>query len=606
MNPLLSQYLYDSATGPQWRKIGTQKRAGVLAPLFGVYSKKSAGIGDLSDLKLLIDWAKASGNSILQLLPMNECGPVSCPYDSVSSFALEPAYICLDEIGPPGNLAIISDIEKLRKTFPCGRMHLDYASKSGKLRLARDIYDAQNLDSWEFSQFQERNNYWLTDFALYKALKDFFKGLAWYEWEEKFRRRDRAALEDFQRQHQSEILFVIWLQWQLYRQFRSTKAYAGEKEVLLKGDLPILVSRDSADVWAHPEFFKLEFAAGAPPDVYCAKGQRWGMPTYDWDNIAGDKFKYLKAKLKFAENFYDILRVDHVVGLFRIWSIPENDPLENEGLNGFFDPRDEKVWEDRGRRILAVMNDSTRMLFSAEDLGIIPKACPEVLKKFGIPGNDVQRWAKDWAVSHDFLEPGKYRLLSVAMLSTHDTTNWAAWWLYEAGTVDEALFIKKCADRVIDYEDVKERLFDPSRSKYGRLRWKETVDSVELYVSILGKRPEDLKDFIELYENTYLEKEKLWKHLKIKGGMRESPDAGIAAAALNITLRSRSIFRINTLIDYLYLSDIFKGDPYQYRINCPGTISKTNWSLVMPLSLEKLSKHKVSKNIRSAIASARF
>jgi len=605
MNPLLSQYLHDSATGPQWHKINTQKRAGVLAPLFGVYSKKSVGIGDLTDLKLLIDWAKAGGNSILQLLPMNECGPVSCPYDSVSSFALEPAYICLDEIAPPGNLAIISEIEKLKKTFPCGGMHLDYAVKSEKLRLTRDIYDALNTDSWEFSQFQERNNYWLTDFALYKALKEFFKCLPWYEWEEKFRRRDPDALEDFKRQHQGEIFFTMWLQWQLYKQFRSTKAYAGEKEVFLKGDLPILVSRDSADVWAHPEFFKLEFAAGAPPDMYCAKGQRWGMPTYNWENISADGYRYLKERLKYAQNFYDLVRIDHAVGVFRIWSIPYNDPPENQGLRGFFDPADQGIWEQHGRNILTLILQNTDMLLCAEDLGIIPPACPKTLAELGIPGNDVQRWVKDWSTRHNFLPPDEFRQLSVATLSTHDTTNYPAWWENEAGTVDEALFVRKCHERAIDFARVRHLLFDPRLSRHGRLRWRQTVKSADILIKALGKKREEIMDFIDMYENTYLEKEKLWKLLRLRGHMQELYDVKNARAALKMSLGSAAIFCINTIVDLLYLGDILKGDPYRWRINTPGTVSPRNWSLVMPLALEDLLKHKVTKEIRKLNKAAR-
>ncbi len=226
-----------------------------------------------------------------------------------------------------------------------------------------------------------------------------------------------------------------------------------------------MVSRDSADVWVHPEFFKLEFAAGAPPDMYTALGQRWGMPTYNWDKIWADGYRYLKDKLKYAQEFYDILRIDHVVGIFRIWNIPYNEPQENQGLNGFFDPQDKNKWEGHGKKILSAMLGSTNILLCAEDLGVIPKVCPKTLKEFGIPGSDVQRWVKDWKAKHDFLAPKDYRVLSVAMLSTHDTTNWPAWWKNEAGTVDEALFIRKCTDhRQIDFSHIKDKLFDLAHS----------------------------------------------------------------------------------------------------------------------------------------------
>ena len=597
MSELLNTFSKD-----KWKKLGTARRAGVLAPLFSVYSKDSTGIGDLQDIRLLIDWCAVTGNSILQLLPMNEVGVTFCPYDSISSFALEPSYISLNALRGAHKKFVRAGINSLKKKFPAGQGRVDYGIKKAKNNFLRKLYlEEGGCNLPEFKKFSAENKYWIDDFALFKVLKDYNSGKPWHEWDDEYKNRDLSALESFEIDNAEEISFQKWVQWTAYEQLKDAKDYAASKGVKICGDLPILISRDSADVWARQEFFKLEFAAGAPPDMYCAKGQRWGMPTYNWEKIANDGYKYLKMKLKYAENFYDILRVDHVVGLFRIWSIPYDEPAENEGLNGFFDPRDEQEWGRHGRRILSIMNDSTAMLLAAEDLGMVPKECPKTLKEFGIPGNDVQRWTKDWMLSHDFLNPEKYRLDSIAMLSTHDTTNWPAWWQHEAGTIDEALFIKKCADRGIDYEYVKEQLFNTDLSRYGRLRWLDCMDSVELFISILGKKREEVKDFIEMYENSYEEKEKLWEHMKLKGEMREKADVAIVEAALTMTLKARSVFSINLFIDYLYLADMFKGDPYQYRINRPGTIDEANWSLIMPISLEKLLKHKICGKIRSMI-----
>ena len=572
-----------------------RRMAGVLAPLFSIYSGSSRGIGDFEDLKLLVDWCNICGISIIQLLPMNEVGSTFCPYDSISSFALEPMYVALKPTA-----------HSPKPTAKANITHVDYRIKDEKLKLLRGMFVSEkNPGSGKnFKKFCEENSYWLDDFGLYKALKDSQNGAPWYEWKEEYKARDKYALESFIKENEKELNFHKWVQWKLSEQFRAAKEYANSKDVLIKGDLPILVSRDSADVWAHPLFFKLEYASGAPPDMYCAKGQRWGMPTYNWEEIERDGFTYIKEKLKFAENFYDILRIDHVVGLFRMWSIPSNEPAENQGLNGSFDPKDENVWGVHGKKLLSVLQDNTEMILCAEDLGIIPKVCPDTLKEMKIPGNDVQRWVKDWQVTHDFLKPEKYRQLSVAMLSTHDTTNWAAWWENEAGTVDEALFMRKCNERGIDYGFVREKLFDASRSKHGRLRWLEEIDSVQLLSQILGKRQEELKDFIELYENTYLEKEKLWKRLNIKGAMREKSDQEIVKAALEITANSNSIYCIELIFDLLDIAGICKGDPYNYRINRPGTVSPENWSLKLPISLEELLKHKVNKEIKAIISAA--
>lgn len=580
-----------------------KKRAGILAPLFSVYSGESAGIGEFGDIRLLVDFCKRTGNSILQLLPLNETGVLFCPYDSVSSFALEPAHISLRLIPGAGKKPVKPQIDNLKKEFSLvGKTRVDYCIKEEKARLLRDIYFAQaGQAAPDFKDFCEKNHYWLNDFALFKVLKNHYKGLPWYAWDDKYRFRQPEALEAFLKEHILEINFQMWQQWTAFSQLKSAKIYAQENGVLLNGDLPILVSRDSADVWQHPEFFKLELAAGAPPDMYCAKGQRWGMPTYNWQNIQQDNYRYVKEKLKFAENFYDFLRVDHVVGLFRIWSIPYNEPLENQGLNGFFDPPDEAEWGAHGRNILSVILENTKMLICAEDLGMIPYCCTKTLAELGIPGNDVQRWVKDWNVRHDFLGPQEYRRLSVVMLSTHDTTNWPAWWENEAGTIDRDLFIRKCAERGIDYDSVKWKLFDLTLSRHNRLRWLKEINSADILAQILGRRKEEITDFTDIYLNSYMEKEKLWSSLGLAGPMQEKAGRGLITAILKMTLAADSVFCIQLLQDWLTLAGIFKGDPYQYRINTPGTISQNNWSQILPASLDSLLENKVCDTIKKMI-----
>ncbi|MDD2654736.1 MAG: 4-alpha-glucanotransferase, partial [Candidatus Omnitrophica bacterium] len=483
----ISPYLLETISGDKWKIIGIKKRAGVVIPLFSAYSKESLGIGDFRDLKIAIDWVKSTGNSILQLLPMNEVGPVFCPYDANSSFALEPMYISIKDLGGSFKKDIQERIEQIRRDFKPKGLYVNYAIKKRKLELLWDIY-ASSYGSEDCFEFRKENHYWIDDFALFNVIKKHRKGTAWYEWEEKLRDRDEGALSLFKKEHLKEVDFEIWVQYHLYKQFKSVKEYAASRQVLLKGDLPILVSLDSADVWAKRGYFKLGFAAGAPPDMYCAKGQRWGMPTYNWERIKEDGFIYIRQKLKFAESFYDLLRIDHVAGIFRIWSIPYDEPLENKGLNGSFDPEDQDKWAGQGREILSVMAESSNMLLCAEDLGIIPRVCIDTLREFGIPGNDVQRWVKDWSVKHDFLDPQEYRQLTVAMLSTHDTTNWVAWWENEAGTVDEDLFRRKCSDRRrIDFSQIKDKLFDSGFSRHGRLYWKKEIDSIDKLVAVLSR-----------------------------------------------------------------------------------------------------------------------
>ncbi len=592
----LKELFSNNASSRHWSKVGFRKRSGILIPLFSVFSRNSCGIGDFSDIKLLVDWAKKTGNSIIQFLPLNETGSTFCPYDSLSSFALDPAYLSLTGL-VAGKIA-----EKLCVKYSLADTHVDYHIKQDKVNILYNVFNEKDCVNPSFLEFNEENSYWLEDFALFKVLKQQHNNAAWYEWDQPYRWRDKKALESFSKSHKKQILFQKWVQYLLYQQLADARKYAKSKGVLLKGDLPILVSRDSADVWAHPEFFKLDFVAGAPPDMYCAKGQRWGMPTYNWDVIASEGYGYLKEKLRYAENFYDILRVDHVVGLFRIWSISYNEPKENVGLNGFFDPSDEGRWREHGRNILLLMLNSSDMLLCAEDLGVIPRSCTETLHELGIPGNEVQRWVKDWNIRHDFLKPHEYRPMSVVMLSTHDTTSFCGWWEYEAGTVDEALFIRRCSGRV-DYEAVKPNLFDINMSRHGRLRWLNNLDSVDKLCFILGRRKEELMDFVDMYLNTYHEKERLWALMGLGGFMLEKCDSRIVAEALKISLQAESIFCINTIVDWLGLSSILKNDSYEYRINTPGTISDKNWSLRLPLSLEDLLEHKICGQIKEMVSS---
>ena len=150
----------------KWEKIGLKRRAGILAPLFSVYSENSIGIADFEDLKLLVDFAAKAGNSLIQLLPMNEVGSLFCPYDSISSFALEPAYLCLERLELQHQPEIKSRIEEIKSKFPRSGTYLDYGIKKEKEKLLWDMFRQEELRGLpQFRQFREENSYWINDFA---------------------------------------------------------------------------------------------------------------------------------------------------------------------------------------------------------------------------------------------------------------------------------------------------------------------------------------------------------------------------------------------------------------------------------------------------------
>ena len=582
-----------------WEKVGSKKRAGVCTPLFSVFSKNSVGIGEIPDIRLLIDWCSTTGLSILQFLPMNDVGFDFRPYDAQSTFALEPMYLSLSHLSEAPVKPFLGEIESLRKKFPAGGNRINYGVKRAKLDLLWRIFkNSSKKLPVILERFVKQNQFWLKDYALFKVIKENHQWKGWEEWEDPLKRREPKAIQSVEWMNHERIQFHQWLQWQLFEQFRVIKEYAAKKKVFLMGDLPFLVSRDSADVWTHQGYFKLDRVSGAPPDMYVANGQRWGMPPYHWDNIATRDYDYLIEKLKYAENFYDLFRIDHVVGIFRLWTIASVEPLEHGGSVGAFDPPDENLWEEHGKRLLSVIIKNTRMLICGEDLGTVPQCSYKVLEEFCIPGMDVQRWNRHWGKKYDFKKPEEYRKNSIAVITTHDMSLVSAWWEVEAGTVDELFFRGKCQMKEIPFETIKEKLFDLQKSRFGRLRWKRGIQNEQILVEILNRKESEIPELLDAYRSSYDEKEKFWRYLGFSGEADEKSSSPFVRKALAKIHETTSTFSVQLLQDWLSLGEFFKEDAWDYRINFPGTMSDKNWSVVMPVSLEKMQTLSINKEIK--------
>lgn len=593
------QQFLSAITKKQWERIGIKRRSGVAIPLFSVYSENSLGIGELPDIKLLVDWCKATGMSIIQLLPLNDVGFNFRPYDAQTTFALEPMYLSLEELTEADLAPFKDELQSLRGKFPTGSDRVNYQIKQAKLELLGKIFKgAKDCFPSTFESYLKDNTSWLKDYTIYKVIKEKNSEKSWEDWESQLRNREPKALENFKGDNLERIKFHQWLQWQLFEQFKKVKRYAESQGVLLMGDLPFLVSRDSADVWSHQDYFKLELCSGAPPDMYFARGQRWGMPVYNWQNIARDDFSYIKERLKYAENFYDLFRIDHTIGVFRVWTILISEPKENAGLNGKFDPQDESLWEAQGRKILSVMILSTKMLPCAEDLGVVPECSYRVLEEFGIPGIDVQRWTKYWGTSYDFKAPQDYRKNSIATLSTHDSSIICAWWLHEAGTVDGELFKRKCQEAGIPFDLVCNELFNLENSNHGRLRWKRRINSIGALLKVLGRSENETMDLVNLYKESHDERKKFWDYLGMGDRFGRNCSHDLVRMALEKIVNTASIFSIQLIQDWLSIDCLYDCDFWQLRINFPGTISDKNWSMVMDLSLEDVVSLPVDNVIR--------
>ncbi|OGX13148.1 MAG: 4-alpha-glucanotransferase [Omnitrophica bacterium RIFOXYB12_FULL_50_7] len=592
-----------SQCGKIWKKVGARRRAGVTTPLFSLYSSKSVGIGEAPDLKLLIDWCKKTGLSIIQLLPLNDVGFDFRPYDAQSSMALDPMYLSLEELEDCNLRDFSKDIQELRKKFPTGKARVNYGIKKAKLELLEKIFASgtSSKRGKQFLNFLRENQSWLEDYAIFKTLKDEFQMSSWMDWPEGLRAKQPHAVAEVVWKNKDRILFYKWLQWQLFEQFKDVKKYATRCGVLLMGDMPFLVARDSADVWAHQEYFKLDLSSGAPSDLYFAQGQRWGMPPYNWGRIAADDFQYVRRKMKCAENLFDLYRIDHFVGMFRLWTIPLSEPMEHAGLYGSFDPRDEQLWKDHGQKILEVMLESAKMLPCAEDLGVVPKCSYEILEEYKIPGSDVQRWVRNWGKDFRFKAGDRYRENSMAMLSTHDTSAFCAWWENEAGTVDEWFFCKKCGESGISFDHFKEKLFDLHHSKHGRLRWRHEIESVGMLLAILGKSRDEAWHIVDAYQSSYEERKFYWQHVGMTGPVEPRASREFVRKALESVNHTRSIFSLQILQDWLSLGEFAERDSWEYRINVPGSMGEKNWSVVAPFSLEAMQEFPANKVIHTIV-----
>ena len=421
----LESLLAQAPAGRHWKGIGVRPRRGVCTPLSALRSERDCGVGDVADLESLVDWCEQVGLNVIQLLPVNDMGLDCVPYSALSAFALDPVFIALDrvdEIRDDPMLSVrIRDLAK--RTNEMVRIPFQQVRREKLDVLAEAFRRAYRPSLRSALERFEAANSWLAEYLPYRVLKEEHDFRSWEDWGQHY--PDRDSVRSFLTTHDGRRTFHLYLQWLLANQFRQARAYAQSKGVLLKGDIPILVSRDSADVWQHPDLFFLDTDAGAPPDMYAADGQVWGFPTYNWEALAETDYRWWRERLAYAQNFFDLYRIDHVVGFFRIWTVRHG---MNHGRDGWFVPRNEDYWGEHGRKLLTMMLDASQMLPLAEDLGTIPDVTREVMAELGICGLKVQRWEKLWHEGARIISPADYQPLSVATVSTHDSETLAGWW----------------------------------------------------------------------------------------------------------------------------------------------------------------------------------
>jgi 4-alpha-glucanotransferase len=408
-----------------------RRSAGLLVPLFSVRSGHEWGIGEYPDLAALARWGRSGGFSMVMTLPLLEPAPgQDSPYAACSFFALDPLYIRLadvPELEALGGLSSLSSDERatLERIQESPRV-LHGEVRALKERVLRRVFDrfrtgagadAKSSRSRALAAFVEEHAHWIHDYAVFRTLK-MLRPESWRAWPEAVSHPRAAGIEALRKEHEQEIAFRIWLQWLAFDQHESARERVREHGVALGGDEPFLVADDSADVWSRRDRFRFDATVGAPPDEFSADGQEWGLPPYRWEKIAEEGYELFAQRGRHTARLYDLIRIDHVVGLYRTYHRPIDKSAH------YFWPEGESAQREQGEAVLRAFGSAGTGLI-AEDLGVIPDFVRASLQKLGIPGYRVLRWEKEHGV---FRDPAGWPELSVATTGTHDTESSMEWW----------------------------------------------------------------------------------------------------------------------------------------------------------------------------------
>ena len=463
------------------------KGAGTVIPVFSLRSEGSFGVGDFGDLRMMVDWCAATQQRVLQILPINDTNisgtwQDSYPYNSISIYALHPQYTDMRQLPLLKDEARREHFEQLRQELN-QLPQIDYERMfSTKMEYLRELFAQEGAKvkrTKAYKNFVEANKEWLEPYARFCYYRDLYGTADFNLWPQPLAKPDQKTMD-----------FWHYVQFNLDQQMHEAHEHARSKGVILKGDIPIGISRDGVEAWVEPRYFNLNGQAGAPPDAFSEDGQNWGFPTYNWDEMMKDGCRWWVRRFSKMQQFFDAYRIDHVLGFFRIWEIPVP---QKSGLYGQFQPslpmtrqeveaygvafheelflpdhkqKNGNAWhprinapkmsefksllsEDEQQRFWNLYNDyfyrrmnhfwyeeamkklprltqATRMLCCAEDLGMVPDCVPWVMNELRILTLEIQSMPKDPAVRFGHLSRNPYR--SVCTISTHDMSTLRQWW----------------------------------------------------------------------------------------------------------------------------------------------------------------------------------
>ncbi len=405
------------------------RSSGILLHITSLPSK--FGVGDFGPSAFeFVDLLKQAGQTHWQILPINPTSFGNSPYSCTSAFAISPLFVSPEFMIRDGFL----EEGELEVDVECSPHHVQYSPVLNfKISLLTKSYTrfSRRVDKNEYEKFCIANSYWLEDFCLFTVLKNHFGGHSWSEWPEGVKKRN--TVERYLERMGELVDQEKYFQFVLFRQWSELQKYCRDNEIRIFGDVALYVNHDSADVWAHPEFFKLDqemnpvVVAGVPPDYFSATGQRWGNPVFDWNVLRENDYLWWLKRLKHSLNLFDLVRIDHFRGFLAAWEIPASDSTAENGR-----------WQEcPGVEFFSrLLKEFESIPVVAEDLGVITQDVKDAMLQFGFSGMKLLIFAFDGDISQNPYSPDNHVKNCILYTGTHDCNTVRGWFEEELG--DEA------------------------------------------------------------------------------------------------------------------------------------------------------------------------
>jgi len=423
----------------------TNRKSGILLHITSLPGDEGTGTLGKHAYRFL-DFLEKSKQTLWQILPLGQVGYGDSPYQCYSAFAGNIQLIDLELLIKDGWLEKADFKTKTTFDFAQGDRQAERSrslisgtnqdnlqkvdfekARQWKLPLLKKAYlnFQKNTEPFiqEYFYFQYEHKWWLTDFALFMALKVHFEGQSWSDWPKEIKFREVDAIHQYQKKLKEEIDFRMFTQWLFFRQWHGLKKYANEKGIEIIGDVPLYVSTDSADVWVNIDIFHLDedlnptHVGGVPPDYFSKTGQLWGNPVFNWQRLEERQFDWWMSRLRFNINMFNLVRIDHFRGLESYWSVPAS---EKTAINGKWEAA--KGYE----LLLKFRKDYGSLPFIAEDLGLITHEVEKLRDDLHLTGIKVLQFAFGSDAKNQNL-PHNYKPNFLVCTGTHDNDTTLGW-----------------------------------------------------------------------------------------------------------------------------------------------------------------------------------